>query len=55
MALEDQIAVMETMVQQALEDFTEAQEKNDPLLFAKEQKLIELQTYLNALKMRKPV
>lgn len=55
MTLEEQITAMEGLVQQALANFTDAQEKNDPLLFAKEQELIELQTQLNALKMRRPV
>jgi hypothetical protein len=53
--LEEQIVITEALVAQAVHDFTEAQKNNDPLLFVREQELIELQTRLNALIMRKPV
>jgi len=53
--LETMIAELEARVETALAEFTKAQVERDPLLKFKENELIELQTELNALKMRRPV
>ncbi len=53
--LNEQIAVLEKQVAEALEAFTKAQVERDPFLKFKENELVDLQTQLSALKMRRPV